>query len=82
MCQEANVIIEYLPPYSPDMNPIKASFAVLKAWIRANQDAAKVYEDESDMGGFEQFLEWAVESQAQRGDPAALFRLCGYISME
>ena len=25
--------IKYLPPYSPDYNPIELSFAVLKAWI-------------------------------------------------
>ena len=28
--------IRYLPPYSPDFNPIELSFSVLKAWIRAH----------------------------------------------
>ncbi len=26
--------VRYLPPYSPDFNPIELSFSVLKAWIR------------------------------------------------
>ena len=26
--------IRYLPPYSPDFNPIELSFSVLKAWVR------------------------------------------------
>jgi transposase len=29
-------LIRYLPPYSPDFNPIELSFSVLKAWIRRN----------------------------------------------
>ncbi|KDQ05475.1 hypothetical protein BOTBODRAFT_122768 [Botryobasidium botryosum FD-172 SS1] len=28
----------YLPPYSPDFNPIECAFSALKAWIRANRD--------------------------------------------
>lgn len=27
MCQEAGVLLEYLPPYSPDFNPIEKSFS-------------------------------------------------------
>jgi hypothetical protein len=26
--------VKYLPPYSPDFNPIELTFATLKAWIR------------------------------------------------
>lgn len=26
--------IRYLPPYSPDFNPIELSFSMLKAWVR------------------------------------------------
>ena len=29
-------LIHYLPPYSPDYNPIELTFSVLKAWIRRN----------------------------------------------
>lgn len=32
----AGYTIKYLPPYSPDYNPIELSFSVLKAWVRRN----------------------------------------------
>lgn len=28
----------YLPPYSPDLNPIEEGFSSYKAWLRANRD--------------------------------------------
>jgi transposase len=34
--ERAGHILQYLPPYSPDYNPIELTFAVLKAWIRRN----------------------------------------------
>ncbi|KAF8576354.1 hypothetical protein K439DRAFT_1284357, partial [Ramaria rubella] len=27
----------YLPPYSPDLNPIEESFSVVKAWLRRHK---------------------------------------------
>ena len=32
------VRIEYLPPYSPDLNPIEEAFSKIKAYIRRNND--------------------------------------------
>lgn len=29
-------IVRFLPPYSPDFNPIELSFSVLKAWLQRN----------------------------------------------
>jgi transposase len=34
MCREAGVKLLYLPPYSPDLNPIEEFFAELKAFIK------------------------------------------------
>ena len=34
LCYEAGVKLLYLPPYSPDLNPIKEFFAELKAFIK------------------------------------------------
>jgi len=28
----------FLPPYSPDLNPIKEAFSKIKAWICCNSD--------------------------------------------
>jgi len=36
--------LEYLPPYSPDYNPIEEAFAEFKAWIKKNYTLADVYE--------------------------------------
>jgi transposase len=32
--REAGYFVQYLPPYSPDFNPIELVWSVLKAWIR------------------------------------------------
>jgi len=37
-CDEVGVKLEYLPPYSPDFNPIEESFSALKAWMRRHRD--------------------------------------------
>jgi transposase len=29
-------LVRYLPPYSPDFNPIELTFSVLKAWMKRN----------------------------------------------
>jgi transposase len=33
----ANVRLWYLPPYSPDLNPIEQAFAKIKHWMRIAQ---------------------------------------------
>jgi len=34
MCRDAGVVLEFLPPYSPDFNPIEEHFSVLKKFIK------------------------------------------------
>lgn len=34
--EEAGHLVRYLPPYSPDYNPIELTFSVLKAWMKRN----------------------------------------------
>ena len=34
MCRDAGVVIEFLPLYSPDFNPIEEHFGVLKKFIK------------------------------------------------
>lgn len=57
MCSQKGVILVYLPPYSPDLNPIEEFFAELKSFIRRNW---QTYED-SPSQGFGSFLEWCVD---------------------
>ena len=35
--QEAGVIVQYLPPYSPDLNPIELAFSKVKSILKANE---------------------------------------------
>lgn len=77
MCLEIGVELAFLPPYSPDYNPIETSFAVLKKWMKkygyvVAESYGPLPED------FERFLHDAVLAQGQRGDPGKLFRAAGY----
>jgi len=38
MCRAAEVILEFLPPYSPDINSIEEVFAEMKAWMKWNNE--------------------------------------------
>ena len=58
MCCDAGVKLMYLPPYSPDLNPIEEFFAELKAFIKKNWRA---FEDAPEQG-FDSFLEWCVDA--------------------
>ena len=35
----------YLPPYSPDLNPIETAFSTIKTWIKKNRDFMEVCTD-------------------------------------
>lgn len=56
MYAEARVKLVYLPPYSPDLNPIEEFFTKLKSFIKRNWSYYK-----RDPGqGFDKFLEWCI----------------------
>lgn len=38
MVEERGCRLRYLPPYSPDLNPIEEGFSSMKAWIRRNNN--------------------------------------------
>ena len=60
MCDNAGVLLKYLPPYSPDFNPIEEAFAELKAWIKRNNELAEGYDT------FEGFLDAGLRSMSMR----------------
>ena len=72
LCEEAGVIIEWLPPYSPDYNPIKLSFNELKAWVRRHSDMAWAYES------FGHFLVDGLQQVASPQACRGYFRKAGY----
>jgi transposase len=57
MCYDAGVKLVYLPPYSPDLNPIEEFFAELKAFIKRYWH---IYEGNPNQG-FGNFLEWCID---------------------
>ena len=63
MCHDAGVQLLYLPPYSPDLNPIEEFFAELKAFVRKTW-RIKIQADAADIGTqlerFREHLQWCV----------------------
>jgi transposase len=55
VARRQGVWVRFLPPYSPDFNPIKESFGDLKAFIRRHY-----YRECSCFLIYQAFLEWAV----------------------
>src|SRR5437667_5456519 len=68
MCLAAKIKLEYLPPYSPDYNPIEEAFAELKAWMKKNYLLADGYET------FQGFLEAGLKHMNRK--PGSHFRSC------
>lgn len=66
MCADAGVKLVYLPPYSPDLNPIEEFFAELKGFIRRNW---RYYEEDPDQG-FDCFLDWCINKVGAREESA------------
>ena len=56
MSEKAGVKLIYLPPYSPDLNPIEEYFGELKAFIKKHN---KLYLE--DGWDFKAYLKWCVE---------------------
>ena len=71
LCEEAGVLVEYLPPYSPDFNPVEITFSILKAWIKRHLELAAAHAESQSFGDF---LQLAVESQEGAYNTRNLFR--------
>jgi transposase len=41
LCEQYSVLLRFLLPYSPDFNPIEATFKDIKAWIKRNYRLVK-----------------------------------------
>ena len=69
LIEAAGCRLVYLPPYSPDLNPIELAFAKLKALLRRA--------GERTVDGLWQFLGHAMDTFAPE-ECANYFRHCGY----
>ena len=43
--QAFGIRVEFLPPYSPDLNPIELAFSVLKNYLKKNHDFIESHND-------------------------------------
>ena len=64
LCEAANVLLVYLPPYSPDFNPIEKVFSVLKSKLKRQQILTGTDEDPQII---KDFLPTMVTPQLMRG---------------
>jgi hypothetical protein len=71
ICDAADVLLFYLPPYSPDLNPIEKVFSVLKSKLKREEILTGTSED-ADI--IKDLLPDLVTPALMR----ALFRGCGY----
>jgi transposase len=77
LCDNARIKLEYLPPYTPILNPIENSFKDLKEWIRRYWKWSEYTYDD-----FEAFLIEAIRTVGQGEEAARRARnhiqKCGY----
>jgi len=73
LCDAAGVRLLYLPPYSPDLNPIELSFNELKAWMRRERELS--YEFGSWYAGF---ITVGLESVCPEETARRYFRTAGW----
>lgn len=75
LCLQHRVLLVYLPPYSPDYNPIEYTFRLLKGWMRGNAilapEIADGYEAE-----FEAFIRLALDGWQRGVEHLKIFRRC------
>ena len=60
----AGVHLIFLPPYSPDLNPIEEAFSKIKAWIRRNNDIFLAAADDDLMYDMQEALNIITELDA------------------
>ena len=69
LMESMGVLVIFLPPYSPDLNPIEEAFSKVKACLKANELAFEVLDDPTDilLGAFasitqEDCIQWIERS--------------------
>jgi transposase len=65
----------YLPPYSPDLNPIEEAFSAVKAWLRRHEH---LFTSPESLLGLVHLAILAITSD----DAMGWFYDCGYVNSE
>jgi transposase len=73
LCRRHGVELSYLPPYSPDMNPIEKTFSMLKSWIKRN------YMLVQEFANFGAFMLYALQQLRINEVALAFIQEGGYI---
>ena len=61
-----SVCIEYLPPYSPDLNPIEEAFSQIKYFIRRHKDYYSRTQDDGILYDMYEVLDIVTAEDASR----------------
>ncbi|RFU31029.1 hypothetical protein B7463_g5310, partial [Scytalidium lignicola] len=83
MCDEKGVLLRFLPPYCPFLNPIEESFSDLKKWLHRHCNSHR-----STIAEFEDMLHMGIDEVGRYNSPRAVknahshFRHAGYQGAE
>jgi len=71
MIEATGTILVFLPPYSPELNPVEGVFSIVKAWIQSNELMFLISPDIDDII-FRAFM------YVSQSDVMNLYHHCGY----
>jgi transposase len=75
----SGIKIEFLPPYSPDFNPIEEGFSGMKHWIRRHGHSVRAALNTKDFPKAFNILSRAVNQAMTPENIAGWFRHSGYV---
>lgn len=78
LCESKGIELVFLPPYSPDFNPIELAFSSIKAWIRKNGDYIRYSLESRDPQDGARAFAQAVFECVTPEKAKAWYRHCGY----
>jgi len=78
MIEERGMHVVFLPPYSPDFNPIETAFSCTKAWIRRNNMRVRRAMESPDKSEAIAILTLAVMESCTAAHALEWFRMSGY----
>jgi hypothetical protein len=78
LIEDAGLQLEFLPPYSPDYNPIEYSFSVLKRQLQRYDYFSHITEGDEDENEFAAAIIAAAEDAVTPEIARNQYRHCGF----